>query len=293
MITRTASATAQAFILTGLALFCIARPVVAQNTPTIESSQASVFILDDLSGEELLKKHGIAATTKDDMLMLLDGVWEAGCGVELRHLVIDEDSTDQAPALLKLAPFTAKRPPGPATIGSMREIEDSRAQYFKDRAIYQRAASTQLEAMKQGVTAFMQSVAETQLATAQRFDAKLEQRKGRDFNRSDVAGAVTTAGRILGNSGVRVLLVNSDCADAPGTGKPRRTAFTAQELDPGIAVIFINQSRLPDQSPLFKGVKNPVEHADSMQEAMKLVIKLLKAKPQSTSGTSLATGERP
>lgn len=293
MNTSTSQATAATcqLILIIAALLCGVPGSRAQSISVDATPQASVFILDDLSGDELQKKHGIAATTKDDLFTLLEGVWQDGCRVQVRHLVIDEDSTKQAPGLLKLEPFTAKRPASPVTIGSLRDIEESRAQYFKLRTAYQQAAAAQLATMKDGVSNFMATVAETQLQTAQRFDAKLEARKGKDYNRSDVSGAVITAGRILGKDGVRVLLLNTDCVDEPGNGKrPRRTPFTAQELDAGVIVIFVNQSRLPDESPLFKGTKNPSKHADTMQEAMKMVVDLLRT---TSAGNTAAVVQNP
>ncbi len=60
---------------------------------------------------------------------------------------------------------------------------------------------------------------------------------GRDFNRSDIVGSITTANRLLVGAERRFIVLNTDAEDLPAKRKPRRTPLTAEELDPKIELI--------------------------------------------------------
>lgn len=129
------------------------------------------------------------------------------------------------------------------------------------------------------VEGFQRGVSITQAEVSRRFDEILVARNGRDFNRSDICGSVAVATRLLGNAGLRILVLNTDANDLPAKRAPRTMPLMPEELDPSIHLIFVNKSRLPEASPLFAGLPNPVHHADSMAEAMEIVLSMLGTAP--------------
>lgn len=235
-----------------------------------------VFIVDDQTGEELRAKHGIQPLQVDDLIVLVNAVLLGTTPVQLVHQAVDEDATDNGIAQMVFKPFAGGPPPAaPKPNMPLRQFAALAKQFQADRAVWQSKIACYRRDVELGAQAFVQSVGETQMDVAHRFDAILKARNGRDFNRSDIVGCVTVANRILGNTGRRVLILNTDADDLPGKRQPRRIPLTAAELDPTVTLIFVNTSRLPEQSVLFAGVQNPIQHADSIKEAMELVVGML------------------
>jgi len=249
-------------------------PVAASEIQTIEPVR--VFIIDDQSGEELRAKHGIQPLQVDDLIVLVNSVLLGTTPVQLVHQAVDEDATDNGIAQMVFKPFAGGRPPAaPKPNMPLRQFAEMAKQFQSERAIWQQKIATYRKDVELAAQAFVQSVGETQMEVAQRFDSILEVRNGIDFNRSDIVGCITSANRILGDTGRRVLILNTDADDLPGKRPPRRTPLTAADLDPAVTLIFVNTSRLPEQSVLFAGVKNPIQHADSIKDAMALVVDIL------------------
>lgn len=246
------------------------------NASEVASEPVRVFVVDDQTGEELRTKHGIQPLQVDDLIVLVNAVLLGTTPVQLVHQAVDEDATDNGLAQMVFKPFAGGRPPtAPKPNMPLRQFAEMAKQFQADRAEWQAKIASYRKDVELGAQAFVQSVGETQLEVAQRFDRILEVRNGRDFNRSDIVGCVTAANRILGNTGRRVLILNTDAEDLPGKRQPRRIPLTAAELDPAVTLIFVNTSRLPEQSVLFAGVQNPIQHADSIKEAMELVVGML------------------
>lgn len=256
--------------------FCTAFATRLLAVTTDSDSAVAVFIIDDQSGEELRTKHGIQPLQVDDLIVLVNAVMLGTNRVHLVHQAVDDDATDNAVAQMVFKPFSAGSPPiAPKPNIPLRQFVELAKQFQSDRATWQHKLAAYRKDVELAAQAFVQAVGEAQMEVAQRFDRILEARNGRDFNRSDIAGCVIAANRILGNTGRRVLILNTDAEDLPGKREPRRTPLAAVELDPAVTLIFVNTSRLPEQSALFAGVQNPLQHANSIKEAMEIVVGML------------------
>ena len=235
-----------------------------------------VFLVDDQTGEELRTKHGIEALQVEDLVVLINPVLMGHTPIHLYHQPIDEDASDNPVSQMVFKPFTAEPPPArPSPSMPLGEFVRAAAEYKTARAKWQTSILAYQREAVSGAQAFVKSVTATQLEVAQRFDQILKKRNGRDFNRSDICGTLEIANRLLGKTGRRVLILNTDAEDLPAHRRPRRTPLNESELDAGIDLIFVNTSRVPDQSILFAGLKNRTRHADSVKEAMGMVVKML------------------
>jgi hypothetical protein len=275
--------------------------LIALTAPTITTvalggseppDAVKVFLLDDQTGEELQRVHGIQPLKVDDLLVLVNAVLQGNIPVQLVHQAIDEDASDNPLAQMAFKPFAGGAPPtAPLPNMPLRQFAEASKVYNQKRAVWHRGILDYRKEIGVAAEAFVQRVAAIQLEVAQRFDRILAERNGRDFNRSDIFGSIGIANRVLGKTGRRVLVINSDAEDLPGKRKPRITPLTETELDSGIELIFVNTSRLPEQSRLFAGVKNNVSHADSMVEAMEIVVKMLSPADEKKSVASLSDGK--
>ena len=241
---------------------------------------ASIFLLDDQSGPELERLHGIKSIKISDMEVLLDGVAQGRRPVRLFNQVVDEDASDNEIITLEFRPFNGGEFPV-ANLDNLPlgELDAAQEEFDKKAALWHgkmKAYITQLKGQAEG---FIRKIAVNQAAVTERFGKLLKARNGREFNRSDVAGSVLSANQALGTEGCRILIINSDCVDLPANRKPRTTPFSTDELSPGVSIIFVNQSKIPDSTPLFKGLRNPVFHADTMKEAMDLALNILGETP--------------
>ncbi|HEY1050546.1 MAG TPA: hypothetical protein VGE39_12345, partial [Prosthecobacter sp.] len=233
---------------------------------------AAVLILDDLSGIELMEKHGIRETSSEDLKVLRDAVLSSRQMVRLFHDIVDEKGQDNEPLSLVFRPFSEPSPTVPLLRGTLTAMQRQKAEFDSLRADFQRKLRAYAITMQADIEAFMRGVTSQQMETAARFDDATRARNGRDYNHSDVANAILTDVRALGTvTGLRVLIINSDMVDLPFTGEPRKTPFTTEELPADVTVIFVNTSHQPDASPLFRGTPNPRHHAGSMRAAMELV----------------------
>jgi hypothetical protein len=233
----------------------------------------SVFLIDDQTGEELATKHGIRPLAASDLEVLINAVLRGSSPVRLIHQAVDEDSADNALARMDFNPYGGGQPPKAPSPGlPLRELSEEMKTYRAMRGEWQRGIRAYRTSVVAGVERFIKGIAATQAEVSERFDRMLAERNGRDFNRSDILTCITTANRLLGSDGRRFLVLNTDAEDLPAHRKPRKTPLTVQELDPQIELIFVNTSHLPDQSPLFHGLANPVHHADSMQAAMDIIV---------------------
>lgn len=250
-------------------------PAAAQGkSPGAETGLTSVFLIDDQTGPELEAKHGIKQLAVTDLEVLVNGVMQNRKPVRLFAQVVDEFADDNETAILDFQPFAGGEPPKARFDNlPLRELESASEKYRKDRNAWLWTIREYRTFLQTKAEAFVRSVTQLQTSVSEKFDAMLSKRNGADFHRSDVAGVVLSANKALGNCGLRIIVVNSDCEDLPMNGHSRHKPFDAAELDPNVALIFVNTSRLPEVSPMFKGVKNPVHHAENLKEAMELVLK--------------------
>ena len=241
---------------------------------------ATVFLVDDQTGEELAQKHGIRPIAIEDLDVLINGVVNGNTPVRLFHQAVDEDAADNATAQMEFRPYAGEKPikKVAANLPLPQLIEANKA-YAAKRAAWQKGVRDYQLRLADEVEGFIRQVTETQGNVSERFDKMLLARNGRDFNRSDIYGSVANASRLLGTQGRRFLVLNTDAIDLPAKRKPRTTPLNAKELDPAVELIFVNTSRLPEQAPMFTGLPNPRHHANSMKEAMELVVELVTPKP--------------
>jgi hypothetical protein len=247
--------------------------------PAPNAGLASV-IIDDQSGDELARDHGIEPLIVPDLLELIKAVLEANRPATLMHLPVDEDSTDNPVGRLTFAPFAGGSPPhAPSPTLPLRVLTAETAKYQRDRAGWQQRIKLYQQKVVADAEGFVRQVTATQFEISERFDAKLAERNGHDYSRSDIVGCISCANRMLGPSGRRVLILNSDCVDAPANRPPRTTPLTNTELAEKVELIFVNTSRLPQQSPLFRGLPNKTHEVESMKAACALLAQMLGLPP--------------
>lgn len=234
-----------------------------------EINAVGVFLIDDQTGEELSVQHGIRPLATADLEVLINAVLKGTTPVRLLHQAVDEDATDNAIAEMNFRPYSGGRPPTPPSPNlPIRQMAEEMKLYREQRAQWQRGIRAYRDALIGDVESFVRGIVTVQGTVAARFDEILARRNGADFNRSDIVGSLIAANHALGTTGRRYLVLNTDANDLPGKRKPRRTPLTADEFQPGIDLIWVNTSRIPDQSPLFRGLANHSRHANSMSEAM-------------------------
>jgi len=278
----------------GLALLLLLTPAACRADEAVKSQSlplaqvaGKAAIVDDQTGEELARKHGIAPLSLDDFKRLLDAMAQAARTqtMELYHVPVDGNASDNPVTALQIKPREGiARPTAPNPGLPIAELTKKSAQYQKDRAAWQRSVRGYRDSMAARIAEFVTRTAAEQVRIAEAFDAELERRNGRDFPRSDIEGAILQAVAKLGgsdNSSRRVLVLNTDAVDNPADEKIRPRPFTADELPADITLLFVNKSRLPEKEKLFDGVKNPVLHADSLQEAMEMTARILQGQEPS------------
>ena len=256
---------------------CVQPALAAEPTPDTQPSK--VFLVDDQSGEELARDHGIAPIQVSDLAILVGGVVASQRPVTLFHELIDKDASDNEVRVLKLEPFAGGAPPPrPSTSLPLRQLVEETERYRLRRAQWVSGIRRYRDELEEAAERYVHELTVAQITLEARFDEMLAARNGRDFNRSDVEGTVLSAGRHLGAEGLRIAVLNTDAEDLPGTGtgkRPRRTPLTPEEFDPGIVLVFVNTSGLPQTVPMFADIPNPRHHVESMAEAMELVCQLL------------------
>lgn len=258
-------------------------------SPAEPADLVKVFLLDDQSGPELQTLHGIQPLKIDDLIDLVNAVIDGDTAVQLFHQPIDEDASNNPVTQMAFKPFASEPPVVPTANMPLREFAERVNKFNRDREEWRQQITEYGHSVVADAEAFVQHVATTQLQVADRFNRKLKARNGRDFSRSDIVGTLLTANRVLGNSGQRFLLANSDLLDEPAHRQSRKIPLTSTELDPGIELICVNTSHLPEQSPLLAGLSNKIRHADSIREAMALVSESLK--PKTTVARSNAASQ--
>jgi hypothetical protein len=280
MNTSTPTGKLLATLLLSTAAFFLAAHLQAEPPVQGQAEPATVFLIDDQTGEELLQKHGIRPIAIEDLDVLINGVVNGHTPVRLFHQAVDEDAADNATAQMEFRPYAGEKPVKKVAINlPLPQLIEANKAYAAKRTAWQKGVRDYQLRLAGEVEGFIRQVTETQGSVSERFDKMLLVRNGRDFNRSDIYGCVANASRLLGPQGRRFLVLNTDAIDLPGKRKPRTTPLNAKELDPAVELIFVNTSRLPEQAPMFTGLPNPRHHANSMKEAMELVVDLVTPKP--------------
>lgn len=236
------------------------------------ASEVHGIVIDDFTGPELLAEHGIARATADDLAAILKPL--AGKSpLTLRYLAIAESSDSQPVVELRLPEFSLDPPTAPenASTLDLRALTETSERYFAEKVVYDEALAAWLESAGRDTEAFRRQVLAEQLRTDSVFVGKIPS-LGEKYRRSDVASGILRAAAMLSElSGIKFLILNTDCVDAP-FGKPARTApFTAGELPADIVLVFINTSGRPQESPLFEKLENIVVAAESLPAAARLL----------------------
>lgn len=263
-------------------LLAVSSIAYSEETSSLQPDTAArIFLLDDQSGTELARDHGIKPIEIDDLLVVVNGVIANRREVRLMHQVVDEDASDNVTTSLHFAVFEGGQFPTPPARGlPIGQLKAAMEKYQAQREKLLLAVRKYQQGVQEDVKNFVDGIAAAQTEVSVRHDALLLERNGRDFNRSDIAGAIQNAAGALGDSGLRVLVLNTDAVDRPGDGNIRKTSFTEEELDPEILLIWVNTSGLgKENSVLFSGTANPSLQANTMTDAMNLVNALLEGKP--------------
>lgn len=249
-----------------------AAALFAEPTTAASKEDVTVFLIDDQTGEELATKHGIQPLAVGDIEVLINAVLRGTTPLRLLHQAVDDNSADNAVAKLDFRPYAGGQPPKAPSPGlPLSQLARAMQTYRKDRSVWQQGIIGYRKELVSEIERFIKGVSTTQLEVSERFDRMLAQRNGRDFNRSDILGCIVTANRMLGTSGRRILVLNTDAEDLPGTRAPRTTPVKPEELSPEVELIFVNTSGLPEHAPLFRGVRNPVRRAASVKAAMEMI----------------------
>ena len=290
---RTTTTTAAA-LLAALSFTAAMAEERAQPVPT---GGLIAAIIDDQTGEELATEHGIQPLVLGDLGTLIKGVLQLGKPASLIHLAVDDDATDNPVGRLTFAPFAGGKPPkAPSPSLPLRALTAESAKYNRERFQWQTGIRAYQVKVVGEADGFVRQVAATQLRVGERFDRILEERNGRDFNRSDIVGCVTLANSMLGKQGRRVLILNTDAKDLPAKRDPRKSPLKAEELSPDVELIWVNTSKLPQQSVLFRGLPNKIHSAASMKAAFALLVEMLgadvKGKPEDIQAISNESSSR-
>jgi hypothetical protein len=238
-----------------------------------QSPVAAIGVMEDLSGPELKERHGIQQLSLDELTLLLDASLNSRKTVALWHSIVDEDASDSEATPITLNPFSSE-PPEPIMLrGTLAAMKRKKAEWDAKQATYLRDFLEYRKVLLGSLETFSADVLQKQVDTTAVFNEWLKKHPGGDYNRSDVAGTFLAMAKTLAASPatIRVMIINSDCEDLPKHREPRAEPFTAQELPGSIHLIFVNSSRLPEKEPLFRGVTNPVHHADNLTAAIELV----------------------
>lgn len=246
-------------------------------TPASPPEALVAVLIDDQTGEELARDHGIQPLATADMDSLINAILRGRQPASLFHLAVSETSTDSPVARMEFKPYAGGEPPkAPSPTLPLRQLTAMMTKYKNARTEWQRGILAYRKQVVSEAEGFVRQVTATQLKVAQHFDEVLASRGGKDFSRSDIVGAITAANRLLAGNEHRYIVVNSDADDNAPKRKPRRTPLTAEELDPKIELIFVNTSHLPEQVPLFHGLPNKTHHADSIAAAMQILVGVIK-----------------
>lgn len=269
---KSSSSLFKLLVLGSALLMGFAAALFAEPTTAASKEDVTVFLIDDQTGEELATKHGIQPLAVGDIEVLINAVLRGTTPLRLLHQAVDDNSADNAVAKLDFRPYAGGQPPKAPSPGlPLSQLARAMQTYRKDRSVWQQGIIGYRKELVSEIERFIKGVSTTQLEVSERFDRMLAQRNGRDFNRSDILGCIVTANRMLGTSGRRILVLNTDAEDLPGTRAPRTTPVKPEELSPEVELIFVNTSGLPEHAPLFRGVRNPVRRAASVKAAMEMI----------------------
>lgn len=247
----------------------------AQQPSSAPDGLVAVFV-DDQTGEELARDHGIQPLGVADLDGILNAVIQGHKPMRLLHLAVDEHATDNPVSRMEFRPYVSgKLPQAPPPTLPLRQLAEEMKRYRKERVEWQQGVLTYRRQVVTEVEGFVRQVTVNQLAVTQRFDQKLRARNGSDFSRSDIVGCLEIANGLLAGAARPVIVLNSDCVDRPANRPPRRQPLVTTQLDPKVTLIFVNTSRKPEKEILFQGLKNTVRHADSMAAAMELLVGML------------------
>lgn len=255
-------------------------PVFGEDAPSIpENDTVQVFLIDDPTGVELARDHGIQPIAVTDLTILVEGIIAHQRPVRIHHELIDENAADNEVRVLAMEPYSGgAAPQKPSPTLPLRQLVVETERYRAAREVWVRGILEYRNRLEADIDAYVRGLTDAQSTLAERFDEMLLARKGRDFNRSDVSGTMLSANQRLGTEGMRICVLNTDAEDLPGaeTGKPsRRNPFTPEELDPGIVLVWVNTSGKPQQEPAFAGLPNPSHHVATMAEAMTLIRQMI------------------
>lgn len=238
---------------------------------------AAIHILDDPSGTEVKDVHGIDQTTVHDVELLSaafniceaarlrDPQGNAAKGIALSYDQVVEDSSKSEPLVLRLMPCPYQVPVKPVLKGSPKAMQAAKTAYERGVQDFDRKLKAYATAHSAEKDTFAAEMLRRQVELTEKYRAG-------SWKRSDVAGGILAAVKSMPEaSGFRCIICNSDVEDLPVKGEPRKKPFTTAELPVDVVVIFVNQSRRPDTSSLFKGCPNSRHHCNTMADSMKLI----------------------
>lgn len=234
---------------------------------------SAVFFLDDFTGID--PQHGIERAEPGGLTALCRAL--IGSNLSFFYSAIGEEARSQPIESTQISSFSLSPPQKPSTEGlTLPQLKRISKAYFEKKDHYNRELAAWWRKTFPKIQEFTQKAIAAQMATEERFDLEMVARG--DFRRSAVADAVLVANKTLreSNATFKVLILNTDAVDSPNGKRSRTAPFTVKELDPTVYLVFVNRSEKhkPQESSLFKGISNPISHADSVDHAASVIARL-------------------
>ena len=169
------------------------------------SETATVFLVDDQTGEELAQKHGIRPIAIEDLDVLINGVVNGHTPVRLFHQAVDEDAADNATAQMEFRPYAGEKPVKKVAINlPLPQLIEANKAYAAKRTAWQKGVRDYQLRLAGEVEGFIRQVTETQGSVSERFD-KMLVAEPRLMRRCDL--------RVVVNHGLHQPTVGCDVAD--------------------------------------------------------------------------------
>lgn len=252
-----------------------------------ESETVSIYLADDVSGEELTRDHGIHPADFESLTILADILFRAKLHGYLFYDVVDEDAGDNIPMGVFVKPFSSA-PPNKIEIPRgipVREKQALLAQFENSVREYSVEHGQWKSKVLDAASDWIDDSVEMRTAKHARFLKKTEE-LGRDFRHSDVIGTIKKANTHLGKGGLKFLILNTDLVHKPGAAAEEQKSrpLVVTDLSPDVILILVNTSRVPDTSKLLDSIKNIAYRAESLKDAATLISEIVAEQmPKSTN----------
>ena len=233
-----------------------------------ETGSIGIVILDDQL-DPGLAREGIKPLQAPDLDPLINAAINSRRAILLRHLPIMRDAKDAPVAALEFTPFAGgPKPEAPTGNLAYRDKLKAAENYRNAFRIWEKKFEVFAETVRGDGRASSDLVIANQLLVTETHDRLLIVDNGRERKGLDLVGAITHANDLLAECEIRILVINSPCADRSVVEGKRTEVLKPAELDPSVQLVFVNTSRRPQQIVLFKGLPNSVIAQGSLVRAL-------------------------